>query len=181
MDTNRLKKFAIEARNILKAGIAAKLTSLGFDNKGRVAENLRPKLLQGGTLWNGRTLSEGFYHQWMRLYEEVQANGVNEVYEQAAYTWFNRLVAIRILQKNGLCEPVSTYADSAHTPQIVNQARQGLFPPMTTRKLLNSLLCFWWHGAMPTLSCNAALVLWRTILNCCFPPIFWRRMVLSIS
>lgn len=130
MDTNRLKKFAIEARNILKAGIAAKLTSLGFDNKGRVAENLRPQLLQGGTLWNGRTLSEGFYHQWMRLYEEVQVKGVNEVYEQAAYTWFNRLVAIRILQKNGLCEPVSTYADSAHTPQIVNQARQGLFPPM---------------------------------------------------
>ena len=130
MDTNRLKKFAIEARNILKAGIAAKLTSLGFDNKGEVAENLRPQLLQGGTLWNGRTLSEGFYHQWMRLYEEVQAKGMNEVYEQAAYTWFNRLVAIRILQKNGLCEPVSTYADSAHTPQIVNQARQGLFPPM---------------------------------------------------
>ena len=130
MDTNRLKKFAIEARNILKAGIAAKLTSLGFDSKGGVAENLRPQLLQGGTLWNGRTLSEGFYHQWMRLYEEVQAKGVNEVYEQAAYTWFNRLVAIRILQKNGLCEPVSTYADSAHTPQIVNQARQGLFPPM---------------------------------------------------
>lgn len=130
METNRLKKFAIEARNILKAGIAAKLTSLGFDNKGEVAENLRPQLLQGGTLWNGRTLSEGFYHQWMRLYEEVQAKGVNEVYEQAAYTWFNRLVAIRILQKNGLCEPVSTYADSAHTPQIVNQARQGLFPPM---------------------------------------------------
>lgn len=130
MDTNRLKKFATEARNILKAGIAAKLTSLGFDSKGGVAENLRPQLLQGGTLWNGRTLSEGFYHQWMRLYEEVQAKGVNEVYEQAAYTWFNRLVAIRILQKNGLCEPVSTYADSAHTPQIVNQARQGLFPPM---------------------------------------------------
>lgn len=130
MDTNRLKEFATEARNILKAGIAAKLTSLGFDNKGEVAENLRPQLLQGGTLWNGRTLSEGFFHQWMRLYEEVQAKGVNEVYEQAAYTWFNRLVAIRILQKNGLCEPVSTYADSAHTPQIVNQARQGLFPPM---------------------------------------------------
>ena len=41
MDTNRLKKFAIEARNILKAGIAAKLTSLGFDSKGGVAENLR--------------------------------------------------------------------------------------------------------------------------------------------
>ncbi len=130
MDTNRLKKFATEARNILKAGIAAKLTSLGFNRKGEVPENLRPQLLQGGTLWNGHTFSEGFYHQWMRLYEQVQDKGMNEVYEQAAYTWFNRLVAIRILQKNGLCEPVSTYADSARTPQIVNQARQGLFPPM---------------------------------------------------
>ena len=77
METNRLKKFAIEARNILKAGIAAKLTSLGFDNKGEVAENLRPQLMPGGTLLNGRTLSEGFYYQWMRLYEEVQAKGVN--------------------------------------------------------------------------------------------------------
>lgn len=130
MDTNRLKKFATEARNILKAGIAAKLTGLGFDRKGEVPEILKPQLLQGGTLWNGQTFPEGFYHQWMRLYEQVQAKGVNEVYEQAAYTWFNRLVAIRILQKNGLCEPVSTYADSARTPQIVNQARQGLFPPM---------------------------------------------------
>lgn len=82
-----------------KGGYCRKLTSLGFDSKDGVAENLRPQLLQGGTLWNGRTLSEGFYHQWMRLYEEVQAKGVNEVYEQAAYTWFNRLVAIRILQK----------------------------------------------------------------------------------
>lgn len=130
MDTNRLKKFSTEARNILKAGIAAKLTGLGFDRKGEVPEILKPQLLQGGTLWNGQTFPEGFYHQWMRLYEQVQAKGVNEVYEQAAYTWFNRLVAIRILQKNGLCEPVSTYADSARTPQIVNQARQGLFPPM---------------------------------------------------
>ena len=142
MDTNRLKKFATEARNILKAGIAAKLTSLGFDRKGEVPENLRPQLLQGGTLWNGHTFSEGFYYQWMRLYEQVQDKGMNEVYEQAAYTWFNRLVAIRILQKNGLCEPVSTYADSARTPQIVNQARQGLFPPMeeaTKRHLLELL------------------------------------------
>lgn len=142
MDTNRLKKFATEARNILKAGIAAKLTGLGFDCKGEVPDNLRPQLLQGGTLWNGQTFPEGFYHQWMRLYEQVQAKGVNEVYEQAAYTWFNRLVAIRILQKNGLCEPVSTYADSARTPQIVNQARQGLFPPMeeTAKRHLLELL-----------------------------------------
>lgn len=142
METAKIKKFATEARNILKAGIAARLTGLGFDRKGQVPENNKPQLLQGGCIWNGRTLPEGFYHQWMRLYEEVQRRGVNEVYEQAAYTWFNRLVAIRILQKNGLCEPVSTYADSARTPQIVNQARQGIFPPMeaATKRHLMELL-----------------------------------------
>lgn len=38
MDTNRIKRFATEARNILKAGIAAKINTLGFDKNGNVAE-----------------------------------------------------------------------------------------------------------------------------------------------
>lgn len=130
MDTNRIKRFATEARNILKAGIAAKIMTLGFDRKGNVAEERRPQLMQGGTLWNGKLYTEGFYHQWMSLFSRVQQKGINEVYEEAAYTWFNRLCAIRILQKNNLCSPVLQYADAARTPVIVDQARQGHLPPM---------------------------------------------------
>lgn len=52
MDTNRIKRFATEARNILKAGIAAKITTLGFDKNGNVAEENKPQLMQGGSLWN---------------------------------------------------------------------------------------------------------------------------------
>ena len=130
MDTNRIKRFATEARNILKAGIAAKIMTLGFDKKGNVAEEHRPQLMQGGTLWNGKFYTEGFYHQWMSLYNRIQQKGINEVYEEAAYTWFNRLCAIRILQKNNLCSPVLQYADAARTPIIVDEARQGHLPPM---------------------------------------------------
>lgn len=130
MDTNRIKRFATEARNILKTGIAAKIMTLGFDRKGNVAEEHRPQLMQGGTLWNGKLYTEGFYHQWMSLFNRVQQKGINEVYEEAAYTWFNRLCAIRILQKNNLCSPVLQYADAARTPVIVDQARQGHLPPM---------------------------------------------------
>ena len=130
MDTNRIKKFATEARNILKAGIAAKIITLGFDKKGNVPENLRPQLMQGGSLWNGQLQTEGFYHQWMSLYNRVQQKGINEVYEEAAYIWFNRLCAIRILQKNNLCAPILDYADSARTPLIVDEARQGRIPQM---------------------------------------------------
>ena len=142
MDTNRIKKFATEARNILKRGIAAKITTLGFDAQGNVSESQMPQLMQGGTLWNGQLETESFYHQWMSLYYRVQTKGISEVYEEAAYTWFNRLMAIRILQKNGLCEPVMEYADASRTPRIVNEARMGNLPqmPEEVRRRLMDLL-----------------------------------------
>lgn len=130
MDTNRIKRFATEARNILKAGIAAKINTLGFDKNGNVAEENKPQLMQGGSLWNEQLQTEGFYYQWMSLYNRIQQKGINEVYEEAAYTWFNRLCAIRILQKNKLCSPVLAYADAARTPVIVDEARQGRIPQM---------------------------------------------------
>lgn len=130
MDTNRIKRFATEARNILKAGIAAKITTLGFDKTGHVAEENKPQLMQGGSLWNEQLQTEGFYYQWMSLYNRIQQKGISEVYEEAAYTWFNRLCAIRILQKNNLCSPVLAYADAARTPVIVDEARLGRIPQM---------------------------------------------------
>lgn len=142
MDTNRIKRFATEARNKLKEGIAAKIRTLGFDKKGNVAEEHRPQLMQGGTHWNGQLLPETFYHQWTSLYNRIQQKGISEVYEEAAYTWFNRLCAIRILQKNDLCAPVLDYTDAARTPFIVDEARQGRIPGMNDemRSRLNDLL-----------------------------------------
>lgn len=142
MNTNQIKKFAIEARNILKRGVAAKITTLGFDAKGQVSESLKPQLMQGGTLWKGELYAEGFYKQWMALYHRVQQKGILDVYEEAAYTWFNRLTAIRILQKNRLCEPMLVYTDAARTPRIVDEARMGRLPQMPdeTRRHLMELL-----------------------------------------
>ena len=142
MDTNRIKRFATEARNKLKEGIAAKIRTLGFDKKGNVAEEHRPQLMQGGTHWNGQLLPETFYHQWTSLYHRIQQKGISEVYEEAAYTWFNRLCAIRILQKNDLCAPVLDYTDAARTPFIVDEARQGRIPEMNNemRSRLSDLL-----------------------------------------
>lgn len=142
MDTNRIKRFATEARNKLKEGIAAKIRTLGFDKKGIVADEHRPQLMQGGTHWNGQLLPETFYHQWTSLYDRIQQKGISEVYEEAAYTWFNRLCAIRILQKNDLCAPVLDYTDAARTPFIVDEARQGRIPEMNDemRSRLSDLL-----------------------------------------
>lgn len=130
MDTNRIKRFTTEARNMLKTGIAAKMLTLGFDNKGNVADENKPQLMQGGSVWNGQLQTEGFYHQWMALYNRIRQIGIKDVYEEAAYTWFNRLCAFHILQKNNLCSPVLAYSDAARTPIIVDEARQGRIPQM---------------------------------------------------
>ena len=75
MDTNKLKKFAIDARNRLKAGVAAKMLTLGFDRNGNVPEHLHPQLMQGGSLWNGQLQTESFYHQWNALYNRIKQKG----------------------------------------------------------------------------------------------------------
>jgi hypothetical protein len=137
MDTNQIKRFAIEARNKLKEGVAMKMTSLGFTKNGEVTENMYPALIQGGSLWNGQIQTETFFHQWMSLYARIKDKGMNEVYEEAAYTWFNRLVAIRILQKNGLAEPILDFADVARTPRIVDSARSGSIPNMREEQRLH--------------------------------------------
>lgn len=130
METNKLKKFANEARTRLKSGVEAKIRSLGFDKNGHIPEDAMPKLMQGGTLWQGGFYTERFYHSWMALYERIARKGMQETCEEAAYTWFNRLAAIRILQKNGLCEPVIEFVDEVRTPRIVDDARRGRLPRM---------------------------------------------------
>lgn len=142
MQTNKIKKFATEARLKLKQGVAMKIKSMGFDAHGNVSDDLKPVAVQGGCLWRGNAMSEGFLRQWTSLYDRIQRKGLQEVYEEAAYTWFNRLVAIRIMQKNTLCEGVFDYVDTARTPRIVDDARMGRMPQMleATRQQLIALL-----------------------------------------
>lgn len=129
MDTNRLKRFATEARKMIRDGVARKLLNLGFDMKGEA--ELFPQKLQGVTLYRGQQWEESFYDKWMPLYEAIQKYGVNEVCEEVAYTWFNRLVAIRILQMNGFIDRVLLFDNPAiRVPHIVSEARQGRFPKM---------------------------------------------------
>jgi len=142
MDTNRLKRFATEARNILMQGVAHRFTALGFLPDGNVTEEPLP--MGGGATFMGDTVSEDFYQKWCSLQRAVKAHSIEEVAEEAAYTWFNRMVAIRIMVKNGLISPVLQYeSEGVHIPLLVSEARQGRMPDMSAddqRKLEDLLL-----------------------------------------
>ena len=129
METTQLKRFATEARQLLRQGVINKIALLGFNEDGEVEEGLTSVLVQGATNFGGRIIEgETFYHQWMALRQAVSDQGIRQVYEEAAYTWFNRFIAIRILQKNGIIEPVLDFADESRTPQLVKNAQMGILP-----------------------------------------------------
>lgn len=141
METGKIKKFATEARNILLNGVVQRLAALGFQSDGTATEN--PELLGGGAVFMGEVQSEDFYHKWMSIYRRMQSHSFREVAEEAAYTWFNRLVAIRIMVKNELIPAVLEYeSDEVRIPVIVTEARQGRMPQMdeADRQKLDALL-----------------------------------------
>ena len=158
MNTAPLKTFAINSRNILKRGVIERLNALGFDAQGNLVAQA-PEFLKGGIInINGEVKSvaggvnflgkviddKDFFEGWMQLRYKISLHGIKHVCEEAAYTWFNRLVAIRIMQKNHFIEPVMEYVDcQSRIPLIVSKARSGMLTlPLNEdeREKLNDLL-----------------------------------------
>lgn len=125
MDTSRLKIFASEARDKIKEGVRFELRKKGFDDEGNVL--FSPTKITNGTLFDGQILEEHFYDQWMALQDRIATKGIDYVFEETAYTWFNRLIALQILSKNHIInEPVLQYVDNENRiPYIIDEARNG--------------------------------------------------------
>lgn len=135
MERTKLKTFACLARTKIKMGVMRRLATLGFTAEGTPTEF--PRQIQGATLFAGAQLEPAFYDQWMSLCESIRERGVQAVYEEAAYTWFNRLMAIRILQKNGLVDRVLSFDErDIRIPHIVSEARAGRLPKLTSAEAL---------------------------------------------
>lgn len=131
MNTAALKRFAQQARVILIEGVRARLVYWGFDTKGNVTE--RPVNGDGGVFFRGEGIDDPtLYKKWTALEKAIKTHGVAHVAEEAAYTWFNRLMAIRILAKNGYIPPQLEYeSDRLQVPVIVGNARRGQIPRLT--------------------------------------------------
>ena len=121
------KIFAQESRNLLMDGVAKKLLYWGFDTKGNVLE--QPNKLSGGYTFRGEVFDDANVPQlWESLKQAVQHKGIEVVVEEAAYTWFNRMMALRIMEKNGYEQPqLENVAGMEHTPVILQKARQGQY------------------------------------------------------
>jgi hypothetical protein len=132
MNTTQLKSFAAEARKSLLSGVKSKMNALGFKDNGTVDERDYPMQAPDGTLFQGEIYDVSFYGKWMRLKDEIARYGFRQVCEGGAYTWFNRLMAIQILSRNGLIDPVLEFeSPDVRIPLMVKQAHEGIRPEMT--------------------------------------------------
>lgn len=143
MNTSALKRFAQQARNILISGVGKQLIYWGYDPDAKQFA-IEPQQVFGGMLFGDRMIDDPtVYPKWLALKKAVAAKGINQVVEEAAYTWFNRLMAIRILAKNNYIVPQLEYTGAAtRTPAIVQNAKRGITPLLddVQRKLLIRLL-----------------------------------------
>ncbi len=128
------KTFAQQSRTILMQGVENKLHYWGFTEKGDVTEE--PVKIEGGYLFRGEVFdADNTPGLWQSLKIAIGRKGFETVKEEAAYTWFNRMIAIQILSKNGY-EPLQlSYAEGMqHTPMILQRARQGFFSFLSTEE-----------------------------------------------
>lgn len=131
MKLSDIEKFAVNARVGLIDAVDAELARLGF-----AADALPPdpERVQGGWLFDGRAIPDPeFGPRLLRLKDFVRRNGRKAALERAAYTWFNRLAAIRILERRGLIPPQLEWAAGhARVPAIVHRMRTGgAVPPLS--------------------------------------------------
>lgn len=126
MNTNALKSFARDARKMFLSGVENRLSFWGFDLKtGKCHETLEP--IPGGYLFRG-DIGDGerVPQMWQRLRQRVRdEQSARDIIEEAAYSWFNRLMAMRILEKNGYLSPTLSFAEGSTIPLILQNARLG--------------------------------------------------------
>jgi len=121
------KTFAQQARRLLIDGVAKKLLYWGFDTKGNIVET--PQKVSGGYSFRGEVYDDpNVLRLWESLKIAVQHKTIEVVVEEAAYTWFNRIMALRIMAKNGYEPALLVNAEGLeHTPVLLQKARQGQY------------------------------------------------------
>src|SRR5665648_133932 len=126
MNTNKLKSFAQSARRILMEGVSRRITYYGFDANGCVVDEPIP--VPGGVIIREEIIDDGTVPaKWEALRTAIQRHGVEAVVEEVAYTWFNRLMAMRILAKNNYDPSQLEYeSEGSVTPVILARARRGM-------------------------------------------------------
>ena len=137
MDKNKIKKYAINARKELIDAIKVKLATLGIDenkiqeklsistaDKEYYVDDSEANALTGAQIgWHKDIVAELNRHG----YQEDSKTAYKDFVEEVAYTWFNRIIAIRFMEVNNYLPSrvrVLSSEEGRNEPDIINEAME---------------------------------------------------------
>lgn len=122
MNKNAIKKFAIDARNKLIASVTDKAGMLGI-----TPDNCSEAITKGADFEVYKTaagtevtLNKKQCEQRRKLVAKIYEKGFESVVEEVAYTWFNRICAIRFMEVNDYMYPVRVRVLSSEKKSTVS-------------------------------------------------------------
>ncbi|WP_428912065.1 BREX-1 system adenine-specific DNA-methyltransferase PglX [Niallia sp. Krafla_26] len=96
MNKTELRNFAVSARRDLLEKVALRAKIFGIDEKnGLIIEEKFGQLAI-----NGETYSNDKKPAFLALKKQLEIKGYEQLVEEVAYTWFNRIIAIRYMEVN---------------------------------------------------------------------------------
>lgn len=117
MDKNAIKKYAVWARRELISRVSQRALQYGVSEKEIIDADVESV--------HGNLLSDAEKRQRKALVARVKRIGYEQTMEEAAYTWFNRFIALRFMEVNGYLPThirIFTDEENSFKPQILAEA-----------------------------------------------------------
>ena len=134
MNKTAIKNFAVEARVQLIEAVKQRAYEYEITEDGENRADLESI--------GGHVLSAQVKEQRRELISQIQDKGYTQVMEEAAYTWFNRFIALRFMEVNS-CLPskvrVFTDENGAFKPEVLKQAMSVELDGLDKNKVLQLL------------------------------------------
>ena len=127
MNTNNLKKYAPQARREFMKAVSKRLNQFGIhaDSKGK--PTISTPVVSGSVMQiEGLSFDAGLARARERLVQRAEQVGFEALVEQMAYTWFNRLSAIRYMELHGYLEHnlrVLSHPEKANSFEILDHTQ----------------------------------------------------------
>lgn len=133
MDKNEIKKFAVAARNNLRNSVRTKLANYGITDK-EISKELPISTVDTKYYSDENHPVIGSQIKWRQeIVNQLNENGydddkkqvLDDFIEEVAYTWFNRIIAIRFMEVNNYLPTrvrVLSNEEGKSEPEIIDQA-----------------------------------------------------------
>ncbi|WAR44626.1 BREX-1 system adenine-specific DNA-methyltransferase PglX [Methylomonas rapida] len=127
MNTNNLKKYAPQARRDFMAAVSHRLNQFGIHADGKGKLTISTPVVSGSVMQiEGLSFDAGLVRAREKLVLRAEQMGFEALVEQMAYTWFNRLSAIRFMELHGYLDHnlrVLSHPEKANSFEILDHAQ----------------------------------------------------------